>query len=315
VLPRAAELRAGAAAGQVVVSGVALEISWVGEGWLRDVRGVLARQRRPDVVAARRISPGAAAVLRDAGIGFVDETGAAEIAVGGIVVSRTGRELPGPRPAARWTPAVLGVAEAILCGTRPTVAAVQEATGLSTGSCAQALRLLTDRGLLEAAARRGRGSGRSIADVDRLVDAYATAAATAADDGASLKVGVSWRDPVAGVADLGHRWSAAGVDWAVTGLVAAAVLAPHLTSYAGAQVYIDTSSVAGLEAAAHQLELRPIEGGRLTLSQFPTPATARLVTTVEGLRVAPWPRVYADLRPLGVRGEEAAEHLSEVMRG
>jgi len=34
-----------------------------------------------------------------------------------------------------------------------------------------------------------------------------------------------------------------------------------------------------------------------------------------GIRVVPWPRVYADLRLVGVRGEDAAEHLREVMRG
>ncbi len=28
----------------------------------------------------------------------------------------------------------------------------------------------------------------------------------------------------------------------------------------------------------------------------------------------PWPRAYADLRKVGVRGEEAAEHLKEVCR-
>ncbi|MGD0836257.1 MAG: hypothetical protein ABSB49_06400, partial [Polyangia bacterium] len=28
-----------------------------------------------------------------------------------------------------------------------------------------------------------------------------------------------------------------------------------------------------------------------------------------------WPRVYADLRHTGVRGEEAAEHLREIVRG
>ncbi len=35
---------------------------------------------------------------------------------------------------------------------------------------------------------------------------------------------------------------------------------------------------------------------------------------VDGLRVAPWPRLVAELRRSGVRGEEAAEHV-EVSRG
>ena len=38
-------------------------------------------------------------------------------------------------------------------------------------------------------------------------------------------------------------------------------------------------------------------------------------TVTEDMRVAPWPRVYADVKLVGVRGEEAAEHLREVVRG
>ncbi len=61
-------------------------------------------------------------------------------------------------------------------------------------------------------------------------------------------------------------------------------------------------------------DLRPIEGGRLTLRSFPTVAVRELAGEVGGLRVAPWPHVYVDLRRSGVRGEEAAEHLREVVR-
>ena len=69
------------------------------------------------------------------------------------------------------------------------------------------------------------------------------------------------------------------------------------------------------KAAAAAVNLRPIEGGRLTLRPFPTVAVRALASKVDGLRVAPWPRVYVDLRRSGVRGEEAAEHLREVFRG
>ena len=48
---------------------------------------------------------------------------------------------------------------------------------------------------------------------------------------------------------------------------------------------------------------------------FPSAITNRLSTEHGALRVAPWPRVYADLRDQGVRGEESAEHLAEVAGG
>ena len=41
----------------------------------------------------------------------------------------------------------------------------------------------------------------------------------------------------------------------------------------------------------------------------------RLAAVKDGLRLVPWPRAYADLRVVGVRGEEAAEHLRETIRG
>lgn len=52
------------------------------------------------------------------------------------------------------------------------------------------------------------------------------------------------------------------------------------------EVYVARATVAGIESVAAQA----------------------------GLRVAPWPRVYADLRAVGVRGEEAVEHLREMVR-
>ena len=73
--------------------------------------------------------------------------------------------------------------------------------------------------------------------------------------------------------------------------------------------------MAELEAVAVRAGLRPIEGGRLTLFPLPTVTTRRHARKAGGLRVAPWSRVYADLRTSGVRGDEAAEHLREVPRG
>ncbi len=111
---------------------------------------------------------------------------------------------------------------------------------------------------------------------------------------------------------MGKRWDRARVAWAATGTVAAHVIAPYLTWVSSGDVYVGADTIAGLEAAATRVDLRPIEGGRLTLRPFPTVTARSLADVKEGLRVAPWPRVYADLRGVGVRGEEAAEHLREV---
>lgn len=316
VLPRAVsvEIPTGEQRADVIIGGHSLNVKWAGAGSLGAVVSLLrAAERRPDVVAARELSPGAKNALSEAGVAWVDETGAAEIAIGTIVVSRSGTRAPRDARMKRWTPAVLGVAEVLLCGVDATGAAVKQATGLSSGSCTNALRFLAGLDLLESNAARGRDSARRVRDVDSLLDAYASAVQQR-PTGAEIQVGVTWRDAVAGLAEAGSRWTAAGVSWAATGAAAATVLAPLMTNVTSAEVYVGAETMAGLAAAAAAAELRPIEGGRLTLRPFPTVVTRRLAAATGGIVVVPWPRVFADLQRTGVRGEEAAEHLREVVR-
>lgn len=286
--------------------------AWAGEGWLGDVRALLERARGDiDVVVARRMSPGARAAVANAGLGWVDEAGAAEVSLPGLIVSRSGRRDGKIDRAPRWTPSVLGTAEALLVGTRPTVAEVERVTGLSAGAATKALATLTKLGLLAADAARGRASAREIVDRRALLTAYADAAVAAAGP-LALRVGILG-DLAHELTKLGQRWDADGVAWAATGLAAAAVLAPYLAEVRGLEVFVDAPTPATLDAVAERSGIEPIEGGRLVLRPFPTPVTQRLSAPVGDMRVAPWPRVYADLRLAGVRGEEAAEHLFEVV--
>ena len=316
VLPRSVRILRGREEEHTVdlaLNGQTIGVKWLGEGGLRKTRELIESQNaRPDVVAARRISLGAREALSAAGIGWVDETGAAEIVLGTVIVSRTGRPSPATQKPPHWTPAVLAVAEALLCSGGTTVSAMQDISGLSAGACTNALRTLTDLGLLSAAARRGRNSARRIDDLDQLLDNYATAAAAMMSP-VALTVGVAWRDCVAGVREIGRHWDNERIPWAATGTVAASVIAPYLTRVATGQVYVDRMTIAGLEWVASIADLRPIEGGRLTLRPFPTVTSKLLAPVRDGLRVAPWPRVYSDLRLVGVRGEEAAEHLRELI--
>lgn len=312
VLPPSIELRG--ADDLVTVNGQALRIKWIGEGWLADVRRALEHDAEiADIVVARRMSPGAREALDEASISWIDETGAAEISLDSIIVSKSGRPKRAEERIKNWTPSVLGVAEALLCGIKATVARTEEATGLSTGSCTNALRFLAEEGLLVSEAKRGPRSARRIADIDQFLEAYADAVA---EEGPSraLSVGVIWRDFASGLAQTGAKWDELKMSWACTGTLAASVLAPHMTTFGSVDVYLDVESLAGLESAALDVGLDPIEGGRLRLRPFPTVTSLRLSTKNQDLRIAPWPRVYADLRVIGVRGEEAAEHLREVAR-
>ena len=310
VLPPNVNITQGKATGSLLINGYPLTVEWVGDGWLSDVQDVLEKVDKPDLVVGRRLSPGARKALADARVNWADETGAAAIAIGTIIVSKVGLEISAPKQP-RWTNAGLAVAEAILLNVEPAVSATAVATRLSTGSCVNALRLLTDLGLLAADAKRGRKSGRRIVDRDRLLDAYA-AASVPLRKLTVVTVGVTWRDTIDGLIDVGTKWTKQGVVWAATGAVAASVLAPHLSDFGSADVYVNATTLAELADIATMADLKPIEGGRLRLAPFPTTTSQRMMLTVDNLPIVPWPRVFADLRTVGVRGEDAAEHLREV---
>jgi hypothetical protein len=294
------------------VGGTRLRAAWAGEGWLGDIREVLALPGHDvDLVVARRMSPGARAAVSEARLGWIDESGAAEIALPGLVVSRSGRRQHKTERVPRWTPSAIGTAEALLLGTRPTVAEVERATGLSAGAATNALATLTQLGLLSADAARGRTSAREVSDTRSLLAAYADAVDAARRE-LTIRVGILG-DLIHELSSLGRRWDAAGVSWAATGFAAASALAPYLSEISGLDVFIDAPTPATLDAIAERSGLEPMEGGRLVLRPFPTKVTQRLCVPIGDLRVAPWPRVYADLRVSGVRGEESAEHLYEVM--
>ncbi len=299
----------------VSVNGQPFQVTWVGEGRPDSIRRAVAENAgRAAIVVARRLSSSAREALSEAGIGWVDESGAAQISGPSIVVALCGTPPKPPVRPSGWTPSVVAVAEALLCGAKPTASAMVESTGLSMGSCVNALRILTNLGLLESAAVRGPASARRVADDDRLLSEYAAAAQTVASS-LVIEVGVTWRDTNEGIITAARRWDDAGIAYAVTGPVAASLLAPYLTLVNRAEVYVASESIVGLQAVAAAAGLRPVPGGRLALRPFPTVATNRLAQQTDGLRLAPWPRVYVDLLHAGVRGEDAADHLKDVIRG
>ena len=295
------------------IQSVPTEVEWLSTGWPRQVRDLLDRPDRPGLVAASELSPGARTLLTEQGLSWVDETGAARVALPGVYIRVDVGKAPNkPRANLGWTPATLAVCEALIVGTGGTVAELTSATGLAPSTVAGSLRFLQEARLLESEAARGRNSRRSVVDPEQLLDAYAAAAARLRSP-ESIRVGVLWREPARGARELGARLASNGVAWSVTGALAADVLAPYLTEIDPLEIYLDAGSLAELRQIAREVELAESPGGRLLLRPFPTPSRDALSTIVGELRVAAWPRAFSDLRMTGVRGEEAAEHLREQM--
>lgn len=130
-----------------------------------------------------------------------------------------------------------------------------------------------------------------------------------------MRVGILWRHPIADAITFGQDMDRHSISWAATGALSARDLAPVQTEVSPMEIYVQGRTPSDLARAAYAAGLRPIDGGRLLLRPFPTPAGATVTTNRndQGFRSMLWPRVYADLRTVGVRGEYAAEHLREVM--
>lgn len=298
----------------VTIAGADLLVRWLTTGWPRQVAEALHCRPRPDILAAPTMSSGARKAAADGQVGWVDESGQAQITIPGkLIVNVERRDVP-PKVRLGWRRATLAVCEAILSDrASPTVSSVESATGLSTGSVVAALRFLEDERHLTKTTARGPRAARRVVDRDLFVDAYAEAAEHLRSP-ISIPIGVLWRDPIAGLVATGRPWDAAGIAWAATGALSASVLAPTQTEVSPLEVYVHSRTWSDLRRAAQVAGLQEIVGGRLALRPFPTPAGATLSEqAIDGFRSTLWPRVYADLRTSGVRGEDAAEHLRQEM--
>lgn len=297
----------------VSLAGHTLRVRWLPVGWPRQVREALRSKPRPDVIAAPRLSPGAREMARREQVGWVDESGAAEILAETLLISRSGEPARPLDAKLGWRPATLAVCEVLLTGCPATVSAVVDCTGLSVGTVAGSLKFLGTDGFLGNHASRGPQSSRYVIDQDALLDAYA-AAAERLRPPTSVRLGVNWRDPIEGAIGLGRQWRDVNIRWAVTSALSAAVLAPVLTEVSPMEIYVTGATFSDMRQVASFAGLREMSGGRLLLRPFPTPANGTVTMQIsQGLTSVLWPRAYADLRTTGVRGEDAAEHLRQEM--
>lgn len=327
-------------------------VVWAGEGFPADVETALRSAPMADavssgavpVVAARRMSPGAVAVLEEKGVSWVDETGRASVhAEPGIAIvvdrERSPSEEVRPFPrGSRWAPGTAAVAETILVRAArfpdaraeplPSVTRLAADAGVSTALASRSLQGFDAEGWTsKSGAARGPRAARTLSDPAAMLSAWASWHAEQTPSRIGLHALVD--DPDRFVRD--HLAPHLGADdWALTGWLALQHTAPFLTSVPLLSVYLSPTvfddqaaldgllTTAGLRRVDRGARLELLRADELALRGADTgvPVGAERGTSSSApVREASAIRLYGDLLRMGARGPDAAEHLRQTRIG
>lgn len=301
---------------------IAIDVKWAGEGWPQDVRR--AASEVPDpwpsdvVVVARQLSSGAIEWLRARGANWADEVGQARIlGPDGLIVIREPRVVPMERSARSftWSPSALTVAETVL--SRPDgplrAAELARASGWSVPQVANVLKAFDARGwTVKRGSARGPHAHRELIDADALLADWSGGVAveprrTRVAHQATRDVLALLREQLAPALDR-------GLGWALSGWAGLELAAPFATTTPSLHVYVAEDDFAGpLSDAVERAGLREVdEGGRVTFWAA-DPRTLAFATRHGEIPVVSPPRLFADLTALGGRGQDAADHVKELL--
>jgi hypothetical protein len=299
----------------VSVAGSRFRARWIRRGWPAEVAALLERSPDLALLVAPALSSGARRLLDERAVNWIDETGAANLRAPGLLV-RLDRA-PAPKDpesrAASWSASSTLAAEAVLA-RRPaqiTTAWISDHAGCSVPQSGKVLSGWDREGwTVKAGPARGRGAHRVLAEPEAMLRSW-----TAHLNGAPVErwfAHTTRRDLEALVGRLAEAMRGWSVAW--TGWAGALELAPYVTQLPVLHLRVDEryaspELVPGLRAAGVTLTE---EAGRIELWRTPAGALSLATSSAVG-PIASWPRVYADLQRLGGRGEDAAEHLRQVM--
>jgi hypothetical protein len=303
---------------------IAIDVRWAGEGWPQDVRR--AASGVPDpwppevVVLAHQLSPGAIEWLRERGANWADEAGQARLLgpEGLIVIREPARPAVVERPARsfRWSPSALTVAEVILSHPDGPLRATELAHGSSwsVAQVANVLKAFDAQGwTVKQGPARGPRAHRALADADALLAAWSAGVARAPRQ--TRIAHRATRDVLALLrGQLAPALNRAGAGWAISGWAGLEIAAPFATATPSLQLYVAEENFAGpLSDVIERAGLREIdEGGRVTFWAADA-RTLALATRRDDIPIVSAPRLFADLTALGGRGQDAADHVKELL--
>lgn len=275
------------------------------------------RPAKAVLVVADRTTTEARRILAEHGIGYVDGLGNAHLEYPGAYVHvetpRRGRE---PRaPGQLRLGGKAGVAtQALLLepGRKWRVTDLAERAGVSVGLAHAVLQRLEQLEIVEARGDR-RTRARTIADPAALLDLWAEENR----DHGLRRLGAYSLPPRGGggVAENTARGLAdAQVDHALTGVVAAAMLAPFVTALPAAEFWVDAAQP--LEDLVDRLGAESVErGANLMLVQANDNLPLAFAEDRNGIRLANVFRIYLDARADPKRGREQADHFRREVIG
>ncbi len=273
------------------------------------------------MVVGRRFSPGALDLLREHDANWVDETGRARIEgpAGLLVIRDAERKLDEVREVGlRWSSSSVDIAELLLTQPSEKINAVEiaEQLGWSHAQTTSVLRRFDKEGwTAKLGAGRGPTGIRRLAAATGLLDAWAAHAGGGEHE--RVLTHRVLRDPMTFLRDELAPVLTDSIPWAASGWAGLEVAAPFVTAVPVLHIYVpaEASADGRLRTAMQAAGLRGVDEGARVEFWTASATALSLSSTTAGVPVVSAPRLYADLRALGGRGEEAAQHVREELIG
>lgn len=289
--------------------------AWIRAGWPAEVRAALDRSPDLTLAVAPVFSSGARRLLEDQQVSWIDETGAANVREAGLLVrvdQGPARDDPAPH-LARWsdTSVLAGAAMLTLRPERISVKWVADQAHCSPARASAILQGFDGEGwTVKRGAERGRSAYRTFEQPVALLGSWS--------DYLNNRAVKRWfaHSTSRDLHELQHRIGDAlpPLMFGWTGWAAAEQLAPFVTQLPVLHLRVsENHTQRDIEPALQRAGVTLTQdAGRIELWRTPREALRHSTLSASGPLMA-WPWVYADLLRLGGRGNDAAEHLRDVM--
>lgn len=295
----------------IVIAGNAFDVVPMASGLPRDVKRVQRRIGPRSIAVASQFTETALAMIEQSGGNWVDDRGARIIGPDGLAIVIRDPAFAPTRPrTGRLAGAALDIAERILVVRRvERLVDVADAVGVSVQRVSQVLRWFDREGWTMRCdtATRGRTAGRSV-DLSELLDVWCDALLEESRPAVYAHSGT--RDAEGAAQRVLMALDEAVIDYRLTAWAGANRVAPFLSTVPSIHLYLQAKDFARSREITEQARLVPVqEPGMVTF--WPAPPVT-FAPPAEGHVVHP-ARLVADLRRLGGRGDDAADHVREEL--